>query len=181
MLVKKTNLPRLEPEWYRGRAWVFWTFTIEQRKTGWLNNDFSQGFREAALHAQAREVIACPVYVLMPDHMHLIWIGAGEQSDQLLAARVLRRALNGLLLPERLQKQPHDHVLREKERARGAFAATWEYIIRNPERAGCVKNWQDYPYLGAMVPGYPGLDPRIDGFSDQFWRAYTAFSLRFSS
>jgi len=159
---------------------VFWTFTIEQRETGWLDNQFNWSFREAALHAQAREVIACPVYVLMPDHIHLIWIGAGEQSDQLLAARALRRALNELLLPKRLQKQPHDHVLREKERAGGAFAAIWEYVIRNPERAGCTMNWRDYPYLGAMVPGYPGLDPRTDGFFDRFWRAYPAFARRFS-
>ena len=34
------HLPRLEPEWYRGSAVVFWTHSIDRRSTGWLDAQF---------------------------------------------------------------------------------------------------------------------------------------------
>jgi putative transposase len=175
---RKRSLPRLRDPFYQGNAWVFWTHTVARRETGWLSFQSHLEFREAALHAQAREVIACAIYVLMPDHLHCLWIGADPQSDQRLATRSLRRQLNTLLAPRKLQEQPHDHVLRESERTAGAFAATWQYVAENPVRAGLVDDWRDYPFLGALIPGYPGLDPREVDFLRRFWRVYHAFSDR---
>ncbi len=37
-------LPRLEPGFYRGQAYVHWVMTIEGRKTGWLVRSFIIGF-----------------------------------------------------------------------------------------------------------------------------------------
>ncbi len=48
------------------------------------------------------------------------------------------------------------------------------YIWENPVRAGLVAQWRQYPYLGAVVAGYPDLDPRRDDFWDVFWRIYAA-------
>lgn len=45
-------------------------------------------------------------------------------------------------------------------------------VCENPVRAGLVAAWPDYPYLGALVPGYPDLDPRDEDRLDQFWRIY---------
>jgi hypothetical protein len=70
-VAQKGNLPRLQPELYRGLAYVHWTLTVEQRRTGWLTNDFKHRWDHILTHACARYKMACPVYVLMPDHIHL--------------------------------------------------------------------------------------------------------------
>ena len=175
---RKRDLPRLPRAWYQGRAWVFWTHTVDKRATGWLDDRFHLRFRELLLHAQAREHLACPLYVLMPDHIHLIWMGCWETSDQILAGRYLRGQLNKLLHPSRLQKQPHDHVVRESEREASSFGGSWNYVARNPLRAGLVDTWQAYPFLGALIPGFAGLKPAATDFFHSFWRAHSAFTER---
>lgn len=62
-------LPRLEPGFYRGQAYVHWVMTIQDRKTGWLIPNFYYNFREILTHAAFRYAYACPIYCLMPDHI----------------------------------------------------------------------------------------------------------------
>jgi putative transposase len=168
------HLPRLGPEFYRGRSVVFWTHPVEQRGTAWLDENFHRFFREIALHASVRENLLCPIYALMPDHLHLIWMGTSDGSDQKRASTFLRQHLGPLLLPHRFQHQPYDHVLREAERRKKAFAATCAYIAENPVRAGLATEQTKWPYMGGVVPGYPTLDPRHLDFWDKFWRVYNA-------
>ena len=78
---------------YQGDAVVMWTLTIAGRRTGWLSEKFHARFRELSLHACAREGLICPVYVLMPDHLHLIWMGIAKDCDQLNGMRFLRKFL----------------------------------------------------------------------------------------
>ena len=173
------HLPRLSPEHYQGYAAVFWTITLEPRVTGWLDASFHAAFRELLLHAAAREGLFCPTYVLMPDHGHVVWLGAKPASDQLRAMRFLRKYLARLFREKsrakvefRLQKQSHDTVLREKDRTRGAFARACFYVLDNPRRAGLVAHPKDWPYLGAVVPGYPFLDPLDADFWPMDWKLY---------
>lgn len=149
--------------------------TIDRRATGWLDALHHARFREWLLHALGRHGVVCPVYCLMPDHAHFLWAGMGGASDQREAARLLRRAWNGGLerSDHALQRQSHDHVLRWDERRSDAVAAAANYVLENPVRAGLVTAWRDYPFSGAMVPGYPSLDPREGGYWDLFWRIYT--------
>jgi len=171
---KKSQLPRLLPEAYRGRAYVFWTHTLEDRATGWLDESFHRDFRELLLHAQSRYWLSCPLYTCMPDHFHLIWIGLSESSDQLLASKFLRKQLNERLAPLRLQRQPYDHVLREEERAESAFADTMRYIRLNPERARLIDEGSNWPYAGAIIPGYPNLNFGTEDFWPTFWKCHHA-------
>src|SRR5882724_10936174 len=74
----------------------------------------------------------------MPDHLHLIWMGLRRESDQLKAMKFLRTHLEPTLgRGRKWQHQPHDHVLREQERKRGAFA-TFCFI---PWQIPCARNW----------------------------------------
>lgn len=168
------SLPRLAPEAYRRRAVVFWTHTVADRSTGWLDAGFHAAFRESLLHASIREQLLCPIYTLMPDHFHLIWMGVAEKSDQRLATRFLREQLAPLLSPADWQHQPHDRVLRDKERMRQAFAQTVRYITENPVRAGLVGEASAWPYTGSLVPGYPDLRPLEPEFWGRFWRLHQA-------
>ncbi len=173
------HLPRLGPEFYRSFAVVLWTIDLEHRATGWLDDSFHRQFRELLLHAAAREGLLCPVYVLMPDHAHLIWMGLRLDSDQRngmkflrkhLAVELGRRSRNGVEFE--LQKQSHDSVLREKDRVRGAFQKTCFYVLDNPRRKGLVNHPRAWPHLGAVVPGYPFLHPLAEDFWELFWKIY---------
>lgn len=173
------HLPRLEPEFYRGFAVVLWTITLQRRATGWLDERFHLHFRELLLHVAAREGLFCPAYVLMPDHAHLVWMGLRMNTDQRNALRFLRkhlateltrRSINGTSFE--LQKQSHDSVLREHDRMRGAFQKTCFYVLDNPRRQELVTDPQDWPHLGALVPGYPFLHPLQEDFWKHFWKLY---------
>ena len=169
----KGNLPRLERHHYQGHAVIFWTNTLETRARGWLTPAFHARFREMMLHAAAREQLFCPAYCLMPDHLHLVWMGLRRESDQLNAMKVLRVHLEPALGDGRAwQHQAHDHVLREEERKRNAFARFCFYTLANPVRAKLVNRELDWPFMGAVVPSYPELHPLAEDFWELFWKLY---------
>ncbi len=169
---RQKHLPRLPTECYRGHAFVHWTPTIEERATGWLTSTFHQKWHFCLLHTCARYHLACPAYVLMPDHMHLIWLGLSCESDQRLAIEFLRRQLRPALSPAVWQQQAHDHLLRDEERKCSAFINVANYILENPVRAELARSPADYPFLGCCVPGYPELDVRTADYWERFWRVY---------
>lgn len=176
------RLPRLPRPYYQAFAVVHWTITLRHRTTGWLDDGFHALFRELLLHAAAREGLFCPAYVLMPDHIHLIWTGMELKSDQVNAMRFLRKFLQSEFSRRKqerresieLQKQTHESVLRKKERKRGAFAATCSYLLNNPVRAGLMADLRDWKHTGAVIPGYPDLHPLSEKFWPGFWKLYQA-------
>src|SRR5579872_3217789 len=133
-LGRNDHLKRLPKEHYRGQAYVHWSMTMENRKTGWLIPVSYYKFREILTHTAFRFGICTPIYCCMLDHIHLLWAGIGTYSDQLLAARFFRKQMNLVLakLDCRFQREAYDHVLGEKERERSAFEDVVEYIARNP-------------------------------------------------
>ena len=175
MVPHKRNLPRLEPSRYQGHAVVFWTHTLEERARCWLTPAFHAAFRQLMLHTASRHGVWCPAYCLMPDHLHLLWMGLRRESNQLHAATFLRTELEPALGPDRQwQHQAHDHVLRQEERERNAFAASCFYILENPVRAQLTATARDWPFIGAVVPGYPRLHPLDNGYWPLFWRLHDA-------
>ncbi len=122
------------------------------------------------LHALVRENLLCPVYCLMPDHAHVIWMGTSGASDQQVAMRFLRTHTAKFLRAGAWQRQPFDHVLRGHERKQGAFMAACGYVLQNPVRKKFCTDWREYPYAGALFPRYPTLDPRHPDFWELFWK-----------
>jgi len=165
-------LPRLAREDYQGDAVVHWTLPVAMRTAGWLNAAFHAQFREVMLHAASREGLFCPTYCLMPEHIHLIWMGLRRDSDQRNGMKFLREHLGPALRPHRFQHQAHDHVLREEDRQRGAFARICFYILANPVRAGLIRESETWPYGGAVIAGYPTLHPLEDDFWPKYWRLF---------
>jgi putative transposase len=160
-------LPRLPREYYQGDAVVHWTMAIAGRDTGWLDEPFHSRFREVMLHAAAREGLLCPTYCLMPDHIHLVWMGLRRHSDQ----------RNGKNFFESMSAYTCAHTASNtrrmmKERLRGAFAKVCFYVVDNARRAELVKNAKDWPFAGAIVSGYPELHPLAENFWPSFWKVY---------
>ncbi len=144
------------------------------RGTGWLTESFHARYREIMLHAAAREGLFCSAYCLMPDHLHLIWMGLCLDTDQRNGMKFLREQLGPALRPHRFQHLPHDHVLREHERKRNAFAAVCRYILENPFKAELISREEQWAFSGAVVPGYPALHPLHPDFWPRFWKLYLA-------
>tara|TARA_R110002073_G_scaffold163276_1_gene319318 strand:+ start:8586 stop:9317 length:732 start_codon:yes stop_codon:yes gene_type:complete len=167
------RLKRLTPEYYQGDAWVHWILTIEKRRIGWLDARLLYRFRELLTHGAFRYQFACPIYCLMPDHMHLLWAGLTAKSDQLVGMKSFRKNLNDTLqrIGFQLQRQPYDHVLQDDEREQKAIEVVAEYIARNPERKGLVANdkFAKYPYTGCLLPGAPLLKPFQAKGWDPIW------------
>ncbi|MDD5141703.1 MAG: hypothetical protein PHY43_15750 [Verrucomicrobiales bacterium] len=165
-------LPRLPREYYQGDAVVHWTLPIAHRRQGWLDESFHAAFRELLLHAAAREGLFCPTYCLMPDHLHLVWMGLRLNSDQLNGMAFLRTYLKSKLA-QKFQHQPHDHVLKEEEeRRRNAFVRVCHYILDNPRVVELAKLPEEWPFGGAVVPGYPKLHPLQNDFWRKFWKLH---------
>jgi putative transposase len=109
----------------------------------------------------------------MPDHIHFMWMGLRIDSDQLNAMKFLRTQLEPELGGKReWQHQAHDHVLREEERRRNAFASVCFYILQNPVRAKLVESAEQWQFHGAIIPGYPRLHPAQEQSWPLFWKLY---------
>ncbi len=167
---ERDYLRRLDDSFYRGDAFVHWTHTIDERKRGWLTSEFHRDFRELLLHASAKFEVCALAYALMPDHIHLLWRGMNEASDQKRATPWLRRRVNRLLSPSgcRLQQQAYDHVLRPQEKDRFALEQVAHYIWANPEQAGMGESW---PYRGSMIPGNVEMSWTGE-MPDDFWERW---------
>ncbi len=165
-------LPRLPRAYYQGDAVIHWTLPVSHRRRGWLNERFHAAFRELMLHTAARQGLLCPTYCLMPDHLHLVWMGLRPDSDQLNGMAFLRTHLEPMLAPQKFQHQAHDHVLKDKERGRGAFARVCQYILENPVHDGLVKKPDEWSFCGDIIAGYPALHPLHDNFWLKFWKVY---------
>ena len=183
------HLPRLSRHLYQGHAAIHWQSTLQDRAAGWLTDLFHARFREILLHTAHRESLICPAYCLMPDHIHLVWIGLRLESDQRNAMKFLREHINRELehasanrQPHppgddtgwRLQKQAYDHILRHEERQRAALQAHCDYIRMNPVRASLVRHDLDWPFTGCIAPGYPALHPGKADSWEIFWRVHDA-------
>ena len=171
-LQQRKRLPRLPRPFYQGHAAVHWVQAIAGRSMGWLDGTYHFRFRELMIHTAARYRLVCPVYNLMPDHQHIIWMGSDPHSDQLNAMAFLRTHLEKAMAPVRFQRQAYDRLLRRREREKGALAGTCRYILENPVRKNLVATPEDWPYHGTIAPGYPLWDPLHERFWERFWTVY---------
>ena len=55
-------LKRLPRENYLGVAFVHWSMSIKNRRTGWLKPVFYYRFRERLIHTAFRYGLVCPIY-----------------------------------------------------------------------------------------------------------------------
>jgi putative transposase len=136
-----------------------------------LNEHFHAAFREMMLHSAAREGLLCPAYCLMPDHLHFVWMGLGADTDQRNGIKFLRAQLGPFLKPAKFQHQAYDHVLTLEERQRQAFSlACAEYVLLNPLKSKLVQEPNEWAFAGAVVPGYPRVNPFDQDFWAWFWK-----------
>lgn len=140
--------PRLQIIFQRHSVPLFFvTFNTHQRAALLATVPVHEAFLAFAREATSRG-IAVGRYVLMPDHAHLFVQGG---PDFVLSGwvRLLRRSLSKAIPAQRPHWQQgfFDHLLRSDE----SYAQKWEYVRRNPVRAGLSTIAEDWPYQGEIV------------------------------
>jgi REP element-mobilizing transposase RayT len=94
------------------------------------------------------------VYCVMPDHMHAVI--AIEETDLIAIMRDVKswttRIWTKRTGERRLwQESFHDHGVRRSENTEELV----KYVTENPQRAGLVAHWQEYPWLGGTLLAEP--------------------------
>ncbi len=129
----------------------FVTFCTHNRKPYLANGEIHAAFVSFAERAEHDFNIAVGRYVIMLEHIHLFvrgghgfilgrWVGMLKQ----VLAKSYNLSRNGKLL---WQEGFFDHVLRSDE----SYAEKWNYVRRNPVRAGLVARAEEWPYQGEIV------------------------------
>ena len=146
MANRPPRLDRLFQE-YQAPLW-FVTFNTHRRVQILANAAVLKRFREFCSNAAERQIFVGR-YVLMPDHVHLFVAGPRE-FDLSAWVRILKLSLSGVVLAPRphWQEGSFDHLLRHDE----SYAEKWEYVRRNPVRAGFAATAEAWPYQGEISP-----------------------------
>jgi putative transposase len=90
-------------------------------------------------------------YVLMPEHLHAFVVIDDERMNLSRWIKSLKNSLSKTLRASRVpaphwQKGFFDHILRSGE----SYSAKWDYVRENPVRAGLVKQWTEWPFVGEI-------------------------------
>jgi putative transposase len=158
----KHKPPRLELIFQRSNSPVYFvTFNTHARAKLLAQPEIHDGLVEYCRRATDFR-IGVGRYVVMPDHIHLfVCFGIGSTTKLGVWIKGLKHNLDRVLLsmgykPLQLAGQRfssfwqpgfNDHLLRSDE----SYAKKWEYVLRNPERAGLVAQAEDWPYAGEIV------------------------------
>ncbi len=152
---RKAN--RLGPDSYRGRRAYFLTLCANERRRILANTALVETLVPVLRTTCGSHSFNVNAYCFMPDHLHLVVIGAGDyaslprfmQAFKSLAARETARL--GIVKP--WQKGFYDHVLVDGESIDSAAL----YAFLNPVRASLVRRAEEWPYSGSFLFAWPNV------------------------
>ena len=144
------NKRHLTAQAYRGRKAVAFTACVEQRAPILADAELVSAFVPLLENAATDAKCIIPVYTFMPDHLHVLLLGTGDDSDA-KAAMDRFKSRSGWWLyrhrpPAKWQTGYWDHVVRYFE----GWEAQARYIAANPCRAGLAENVFDWPFTGSI-------------------------------
>jgi putative transposase len=123
---------------------VFLTICSKDRKPIFGRADTVDTWRQAKTWSVSR-------YVMMPDHLHLFCAPAVFPTEPLMQWVRHWKAVASKNWP-RQDEQPiwqrdfWDTQLKRSEN----YDSKWEYVVKNPVRAGLVTQAQDWPFQGEL-------------------------------
>lgn len=143
--------PRLSRIFQHIRPFFFITFNTHHRRALLDNKVIHDAFRAFCINGQEWRV-GVGRYVIMPDHIHLFVLIPNEGITLKSWVQSMTSVLGKTLITQGVSK-PHwqegffDHLLRSGE----SCGEKWNYVRRNPVRAGLVKVAEDWPYQGEVL------------------------------
>jgi len=145
MKYQPKRLRRLDRVWINhGQPTYFITVCTDQRKKVLANDAVHERLQQFLRNTTLHHDWWASRYVLMPDHLHLL--ATPGLSAMTLGEWI--KALRACVANREFKWQTgfFDHVLRSSE----SQSQKWEYVRRNPERAGLVQNAGDWVFAGEL-------------------------------
>jgi putative transposase len=146
---------RLAPDNYQGRVSVFFTAIIHDRNPVFTDGSIFPEFERMLLASVKRHFCSLPIYLFMPDHLHVIIDGELDHSNTLQAMKAFKQQsgfwFSKNMRDTRWQKDFYDRILRNDESLENIV----EYILHNPVRAGIAFDWKKYPFKGQRFTTFP--------------------------
>ena len=145
---KPNRLPQLS---YHGQRCYFLTICTRDRKKVFTDGALVRALLDLLRDTCLSHSFGVHAYCFMPDHLHLVLVGAHDSANlpQMIrafkgagAARARARGLLSLW-----QKGFYDHVIQAGTQV---DAAAW-YIFMHPVRAGLVKQIGEWSYSGSLM------------------------------
>jgi len=126
------------------------TVCTSSRRKILANTDLHLVFREYC--QRSPQVLSTHVgrYIIMPDHIHVFVSCAGSHAlsrwtkglKGTLAKHLRAKGISGPFWQDGF----FDHLLRSSE----SYGDKWNYVFRNPERAGLVQNAEGWEFAGEI-------------------------------
>ena len=155
---------RLPDVHYHGRKCVAFTAVEAKRRPRFATPEIHDAVREALLSAGERHGCLVPIYTLMPDHLHVLFLGRDEHSRAKAAMDRFKWEFGIWLGQNRpdldLQKDYYDHIVRRSQGWEGQA----RYLALNPVRKGLASDVFGWPYTGSI--GYDLQEVLLDAW----WR-----------
>jgi putative transposase len=148
-MVESTRLRRLD--WVFDREPIYFvTACTAQRQRILATEPIHKAFVTFAAAGNERGALVGR-YVIMPDHFHLF---VALDPEKITLSAWVKSFKNHISkeLRNRGEPAPHwqrgffDHALRSGE----SYEEKWEYVLRNPVRAGLVRGPEEWPYQGEI-------------------------------
>lgn len=154
---------RLPADRYVGKVCVSFTSCTAERRPALLDEELQAALRDRLAIAAENHGCTVPVFVFMPEHMHVLILGKYDHSNVKLAMDEFKLLSGGWLFRNRpgvrWQKGYWDHVVRPCE----GWHRQAMYIAANPCRAGFSEDVFSWSGTGSI-----GYDLR-EVLSDAFW------------
>ncbi len=151
-LLPRTHLRRLDRIFVRNPIF-FVTVCVQNRQPLLIRNDIAQIVRAVLKDAAEGTGWRVGRYVIMPDHIHF-FCARDKQASALseflgrFKSCTTRKAWDRGRAGRLWQQEFFDHLLRSNE----SYAQKWEYVRRNPVRAGLCAKPEDWPHQGEIEP-----------------------------
>jgi len=147
----QTKKHRLDKEVYKKYSSISFTINLTADIDSALMDSVFESIESILIETATKYSVILPVYLLMPNHMHLITDTLTEEADSLKAIKMFKQK-TGFEYSQsnprtKWQRSFHDHIIRDD----GDMFEHVRYILYNPVRKQLVENWKDYKYKGSQV------------------------------
>jgi len=142
---------RLSSEIYIGERPIAFTICIKDRKSFFIKKSTFLHFEKILIEELKQYDCSAPVYLFMPDHLHLV-LGGNKSNSNVKKCLEMFKQKTGYYLGKtetgiKWQKDYYDHILRSEEN----LEVHIKYILNNPVRMGLADYWKKYPFKGSTV------------------------------
>jgi putative transposase len=130
---------------------IYFVTSCTHERCAILNNSNVHGRLIEFANKESEHGAWLGAYVLMPDHLHAFVVIDDERMNLSRWIKSLKNSLSKTLRASGVpaphwQKGFFDHILRTGE----SYSAKWDYVRENPVRAGFVKQWNEWAFMGEI-------------------------------